>query len=113
MMQTPLGWRRAWQLHRSIPGTDSHGDPIRTYDMDTPDYIGVAGSESGVCWQIGSNGNEVQQYGERPSSNASFVLYGDLKIAPFDRCIFGGHTWEVTAVTSWLNHRLVELKEVT
>mgnify|MGYP000866506690 FL=1 len=112
MRQTPPNWRRAWQLHRSISGADSHGDPVRTYNMTTPDYVGVAGSESGVCWQIGSSESEVQQYGERQVSTASFVLYGDLEIAPFDRCVFGGGTWEVTAVNSWLNHRLVELKEV-
>lgn len=54
MRQTPLTWRRAWQLHRSISSTDSRGDPIRTYNMDTPDYVGAAGASSGVCWQIAS-----------------------------------------------------------
>lgn len=112
MRETPTAWRRAWQLHRSIPGTDSRGDPIRTYNMEEPDYTGVAGTESGVCWQISNSDNEVQTYGERPSATASFVLYGDLPISVFDRCVFSGGTWEVTAVDQWPHHRYVKLKEV-
>ena len=113
MTQTPLAWRRAWQLHRSISGTDSRGDPKRTWNMVDPDFIGEAGEPSGVCWQIGSDTSAVQTYGERPVSTAGFVLYDDtLEIAPFDRCVFGGGVWEVKAVTPWLNHRHVELERV-
>lgn len=114
MMETPLDWRRAWQLHRAISGTDSRGDPIRTYNMDMPDYVGIAGATSGVCWQIKRAEHSVQTYGERPSGVASFVLYDDaVKIAPFDRCVFGGGTWEVKAVMQWPRHRLVELERVS
>ena len=112
--QTPLAWRRAWQLHRSISGVDSRGDSIRTYDMDTPDHVGAAGTLTGVCWQINSAENTVQTYGEQSSGTASFVLYDDaVEIAPFDRCVFGGGTWEVTAVTPWMHYRLVELERVS
>ena len=114
MRQTPLTWRRAWQLHRSISSTDSRGDPIRTYNMDTPDYVGAAGASSGVCWQIASAEDTVQTYGERPTGMASFVLYDDtVEIAPFDRCVFGGGTWEVKAVTPWMHYRLIELERVS
>lgn len=113
MTQTPLNWRRAWQLHRSVAKTDSRGDPIRTYDMTHPDYVGQDGETSGVCWQIGSDDSSVEHYGEQQMATAFFVLYGDLVIAEFDRCVFGGRLWEVAAVTPWLNHRRVELKEVS
>lgn len=113
-MQTPLPWRRAWQLHRARDEEDSRGDPIRTWDMEEPDYVGEAGQPSGVCWQISSDDNMVQEYGEQPVSRASFVLYDDaLEIAPFDRCVFGGGVWEVRAVTPWLSFRQVELERVS
>lgn len=113
MRETPLKWRRAWQLHRAMPGLDSHGDPVRTYDMDSPDLVGADGESSGVCWQIGIDNTAVEAYGERPIRSASFVLYdGAVKIAPFDRCVFGDGVWEVTAVTPWLHHRLVTLEAV-
>lgn len=114
MRQTPLVWRRAWQLHRAVSGADSRGDPIRTYNMDMPDYVGVSGAPSGVCWQINSAEHSVQTCGERSSGTASFVLYDDaVTIEPFDRCVFGGGTWEVKSVTQWPRHRLVELERVS
>lgn len=113
-MQTPLAWRQAWQLHRAREEEDSHGDPIRDWDMETPDYTGEAGKSSGVCWQIGSDDNTVREYGEQPVSRAGFVLYDDtVEIAPFDRCVFGGGVWEVRAVTPWLSFRRVELERVS
>lgn len=113
MRQTPLVWRRAWQLHRAISAADSRGDPIRAYNMDVPDYTGAAGSPGGVCWQIDGAEHTVQTCGERAAGTASFVLYDDaLEIAPFDRCVFGGGTWEVKTVTEWPHHRLVRLERV-
>lgn len=113
MMQTPLSWRRAWALHRAASGMDSRGDPVRTWDMETPDYTGHDGAASGVCWQIGSDDTAVREYGEQPVSTARFVLYDDtVEIAPFDRCVFGGGVWEVRAVTQWLSHRRVDLERV-
>lgn len=113
MRRTPFAWRRGWQLHRVREGTDSRGDPVRTWDMDEPDFIGETGSSTGVCWQINDDNNSVQEYGEQPVSTASFILYSEVEIAPFDRCVFGGGVWEVRAVTPWLHFRRVELERVS
>lgn len=113
MRQTPLAWRRAWALYRSRQTTDSRGDPIRNYDMTSPDYVGEEGKPSGVCWQITSDSVQVDVAGERLVRTAAFVLYGQtIEIAPFDRCVFGGSVWEVKAVQSWPNHRYVTLEAV-
>lgn len=113
MRRTPCAWRRAWALYRSVQTTDSRGDPVRKYDMTSPDYTGEAGKASGVCWQITSDGIQVDTSGERPTRTAAFVLYDSaVEIAPFDRCIFDGGTWEVKAVQSWPNHRYVTLEAV-
>ena len=109
MRQTPCAWRRAWALYRSIQTTDSRGDPVRKYDMTSSDYTGEAGKASGVCWQITSDGIQVDASGERPARTAAFVLYDSaVEIAPFDRCVFDGGTW----VQSWPNHRYVTLEAV-
>ena len=48
MRQTPCAWRRAWKLYRSVQTVDSRGDPVRKYDMTSPDYTGEDGKSSGV-----------------------------------------------------------------
>ena len=110
--ETPLRWRKDWALHRAIPATDSRGNPIRRYDMDTPDFVGTAGTASGVCWQVKSGAWTAQELGERAQGGATFDLFSDLEIAPFDRCVFGGAVWEVRSVLPRSNHRHVVLEEV-
>lgn len=111
--QTPIKWRKDWQLYRARSGTDSRGNPVRTYDMDSPDFTGTAGTVSGVCWQLSGSNAQTEEMGDRYNLTASFVLYLDaLEIAEFDRCSFGGALWEVRKVLQWPNHRQVELVEV-
>lgn len=111
--KTPIKWRRDWALYRAQSGTDSRGNPIRTYDMDNPDFTGTAGNASGVCWQLSGEAANTEELGDKYRLTASFVLYLDaLEIAEFDRCIFGGAVWEVRKVLQWPNHRQVELVEV-
>ena len=110
--ETPIRWRKAWTLHRGMLTTDSRGNPIRRYDMDTPDFVGTAGTASGVCWQVKSGAWTAQELGERAQGGATFDLFSDLEIAPFDRCVFGGAVWEVRSVLPRSNHRHVVLEEV-
>ena len=113
MRHTPLNWCRSWNLYRSTQATDSRGDPVCKYDMTSPDYTGEEGKSSGVCWQITSDGIQVDASGERPARTAAFALFdAAVEIAPFDRCAFGGSVWEVKAVQSWPNHRYVTLEAV-
>lgn len=112
-MTTPMTWRKEWALYRSKRGTDSRGDPVRTYDMEHPDHVGESSGSSGVCWRIGSDSASTEAYGERQTATASFVLYDSVEIAPHDRCVFGGRLWEVKAVTPKLRHREVRLEEVS
>ena len=88
MRQTPCTWRRAWALYRSIQTTDSRGDPVRKYDMTSPDYTGEAGKASGVCWQITSDGIQVDASGERPARTAAFALYDSAVRSPHSTAAF-------------------------
>lgn len=111
---TPLSWRKDWTLHRSKQETDRRGDPVRRYDMDNADYIGAAGTASGVAWHVASHAKTVEEYGESVSASASFLLDdAELEIAPFDRCCFGGGVWEVRGVKQRANFRTVELVAVS
>lgn len=110
--ETPMRWRKAWALHRATVTEDSRGDPVRRWDMTAPDYVGEAGAASGVCWQVRSGAWTAQELGERASGGATFDLFSDVAIAPFDRCVFGGSVWEVRAVLPRSNHRHVVLEEV-
>ena len=112
MRQTPLAWRKEWTLHRSAASTDSRGNPKRTWDMEHPDYTGEAATSSGVCWQVRSGAWTRQELGERAQGGATFDLFTDVDIAPFDRCVFGGSVWEVRAVLPRSDHRHVVLEEV-
>lgn len=115
MMQvlgTPLDWRRDWTLYRAIEDQDSHGDPIRRYDLEHPDFTGSARTASGVCWQVKSAQWAAEQFGEVSTGGASFNLFLELEIAPFDRCKFGGRLWEVRAVLPRSSFRQVLLVEV-
>lgn len=113
LRSTPAGWRKDWALHRAIPATDSRGNPIRRWDMDTPDFVGTAGTASGVCWQVKSRAWTAQELGEQAQGGAAFDLYLDaLEISPCDRCVFGGAVWEVRAILPRSNHRHVVLEEV-
>jgi hypothetical protein len=110
--ETPLRWRKGWALHRGILTTDSRGDPVRRWDMETPDYTGTSKTPTGVCWQVRSGAWTAQELGERAQGGATFDLFTDLEIAPFDRCVFGGSVWEVREVLPRSNHRHVVLEEV-
>lgn len=112
MLTTPLKWRKDWKLYRSQPVTDSRGNVSRKWDTDTPDFIGKAGTASGVCWQVKSAEWAMKELGEKATGAATFDLFLDLPIAPFDRCDFGGHIWEVRAVLPRSNHRHIQLVEV-
>lgn len=110
--ETPLKWRKAWALHRSSTVTNSMGDSVRRWDMETPDYTGEAGKASGVCWQVRTGAWTAQELGERAQGGATFDLFSDVQIAPFDRCVFGGSVWEVRSVLPRSDHRHVVLEEV-
>lgn len=110
--ETPLRWRRAWTLHRASIATDSLGDPVRHWDMEHPDYTGVTGEASGVCWQVRTGAWTAQELGERASGGATFDIFSDVAIAPFDRCVFGGSVWEVRAVLQRSDYRHIVLEEV-
>lgn len=111
--ETPLDWRRSWTLHRAISGTDSLGDPVRSWNMKSPDFTGTEGTASGVSWQIKSSQWAVQEFGEQATGGAAFDLYlSALEIAPFDRCVFGGRVWEVRGVHEWPGYRHITLTEV-
>lgn len=109
---TPLRWRKAWNLYRSSTGTNSMGDPERRWNMETPDYIGEAGKASGICWQVRTGAWTAQELGERAQGGATFDLFTDVSISPFDRCVFGGSVWEVRAVLPRSDHRHVVLELV-
>ncbi|MCC8064163.1 MAG: hypothetical protein LIO70_03630 [Clostridiales bacterium] len=111
---TPTAWRKGWTLHRAVTGVDSYGDPVRTWDMDTPDYTGAEGESSGVCWQIMSREAAVAEFGEAVAGAAQFDLFDDaVALSAFDRCVFAGRVWEVRGVAerSWYRH--ITLTEVT
>lgn len=114
LRNTPLSWRKDWALYRSIPGEDSRGNPVRRYDMTTPDFEGKANTASGVAWHIASHEATVQEYGEGVTASASFLLDADgPEIAPFDRCTFGGAVWEVRSVLLRSTFRTIKLVEVS
>lgn len=111
--ETPLEWRKAWALHRSISTEDSYGTPARRYNMDAPDYEGAAGTASGVCWQVRTGARVLQELGEQATGGATFDIYDSaVQIEPFDRCVFGGSVWEVRAVLPRSNFRHIVLEEV-
>ena len=111
--ETPMRWRKSWRLHCSTVSQDSRGNPVRTYDMENPDYTGTAGTASGVCWQVRSGAWRAQELGEQAEGGATFDLFTDApEIRPFDRCVFAGSVWEVRAVLPRSNHRHVVLEEV-
>ena len=80
--------------------------------METPDYIGEAGKASGICWQVRTGAWTAQELGERAQGGATFDLFTDVSISPFDRCVFGGSVWEVRAVLPRSDHRHVVLELV-
>lgn len=113
MLTTPLKWRKDWSLYRSTTSTDSRGNVSRKWDTNQPDFVGHAGTASGVCWQIKSSEWALRELGEKVSGGATFDLFLDaLTIAPFDRCAFGGSLWEVREILPRSNHRHIRLVEV-
>lgn len=112
LSNTPLWWRKDWSLYRAQQTTDRNGDPVRSYDMDAPDFTGSAKTASGVAWHITSRRETVQEYGEEAASAASFLLDLELEIAAFDRCVFGGRLWEVRGVLERSGFRCIHLVEV-
>lgn len=113
--ETPLEWRKDWALYRSNFSVDSRGTERRTYPEE-PDYIGHAGTASGVCWQIKSSNWTPEEPGEQARGSAAFKLFNEkLSIKAFDRCVFGGYLWEVRSVirrSGWRNVELVEVEAV-
>lgn len=111
--ETPLAWRKAWALYRSISAEDSYGTPVRRYNMEAPDYEGAAGAASGVCWQVRTGAWVTQELGEQATGGATFDIYdGTVQIEHFDRCVFGGSVWEVRAVLPRSDFRHIVLEEV-
>lgn len=114
LRNTPLWWRKDWSLYRARQDADQRGDPVRRYDMEHPDFSGIAGTVSGVAWHIADRAAAVEEYGEDVTAAASFLLDLDApEIAPFDRCIFGGTVWEVRSVMERSGFRMVKLVEVS
>lgn len=112
-LTTPLSWRKDWKLYRSTSTKDSRGNMSRKWDTDTPDFVGKAGTVTGVCWQIKGSEWALKELGEKVTGAATFDLYLDaLDIQPFDRCAFGGSLWEVREVLPRSNHRHIRLVEV-
>lgn len=110
---TPLEWRKDWQLFRARQETDCRGDPVRRWNMTEPDHSGKAGTAEGVAWHIKNHAAAVEEYGEDVSAAASFLLDDpSVEIAPFDRCVFGDAVWEVRGVLERAAFRAVELVEV-
>ena len=113
LFDRPAPWGKAWTLHRRKTGTDSYGDTIAVYDMDTPDYTAEAGSTGAVAWQTGGGSATVDQPGEQVTATATGRIYdGTLEIAPFDRVRFDGAVWEVRSVEQWPSHRKVTVERV-
>lgn len=111
MMTTPLSLRKDWKLYRSTVYRDTRGNERRAYP-EQPDYVGKAGTVSGVCWQVKSAEWTLRECGEKAAGGATFDLFTGVSIQPFDRCSFGGHLWEVQSVLPRSNHRHVKLVEV-
>lgn len=111
LMTTPLSWRKDWKLYRSTVHVDERGNERRRYSEE-PDYVGKAGTASGVCWQIHSAEWALREFGEKAAGGATFDLFSGVEIAPFDRCEFGGHLWEVRSVLPRSNHTNVGMVEV-
>lgn len=112
LMTTPLSWRKDWSLYHSTVNRDGRGNERRAYPED-PDYVGTAGTASGVCWQIHSADWALKEFGEKATGGATFDLFSSVSIQPFDRCEFGGHLWEVRSViprSSFVHVGLVEVK---
>lgn len=110
---TPMGWRKDWTLCRSRQEQDSRGNVSRKWDTDHPDFVGKAGTASGVCWQIHSSEWALRETGEKATGGASFDLFlAELDIQPFDRCIFAARLWEVRSVLPRSDHRHIILTEV-
>jgi hypothetical protein len=81
--------------------------------METPDFTGTAGTETGVAWHILSRQATVAEYGEGVTGSAQFLVYGaEPVIAPFDRCVFAGRVWEVRSVLQRGSFRTIRLVEV-
>jgi hypothetical protein len=112
LRNTPLWWRKDWTLHRSKVELDSHGDPVRRYDLTKADYTGQARTASGVAWHIASREAMLREYGDSISASANFLLDLPLAIEEFDRCVFGGTVWEVRSVMERSGFRMVKLVEV-
>jgi hypothetical protein len=108
LFDRPPAWGKAWSLYGRRMGTDSCGDPIAAYNMETPDYSASAGSSGAVAWQVSEGTAAVTESGEQISATATGCIYDpSLAIVPFDRVQFDGAVWEVRAVDQWPSYRKV------
>lgn len=113
LFDRPPAWGKAWTLHRRKAGTDSYGDPIAVYDMDSPDYSASEGSSGAVAWQVEGGAASVSEPGEQITVTATGRIYdAALEIAPFDRVRFDGAVWEVRSVEQWPSHRKATVERV-
>lgn len=113
LFDRPATWGKAWALYRRQTETDSYGDPVAVYGMDTPDYTAEADSTGAVAWQAEGGAANVSEPGEQVTATATGRIYDtSLEIAPFDRVQFDGAVWEVRTVEQWQNHRKVGVVRV-
>lgn len=116
--ETPLDWRRAFDLYRRRVERDALGGETASYP-DTPDECFDAGHglafQHPKSWNSGGSvgaGEKVLEWGEQPGGILEACLRSALEISPYDRLDIGGEIWEVRAVQHWPNHRKLLLQRV-